>query len=247
MEADRDRARMDNMAEQKRVLIVDDDHKLSALLSRYLGEQGYLTEAAEDGKEMDRLREKFQADLIVLDLMLPGEDGLSIARRLRAESEIPIIILSAKGEEIDRIVGLEMGADDYLPKPFNPRELLARIQSVLRRADGGHPRSKSRQLIHFGEYEMDLDRYTLSRNNEGIVELTTGEFELLRYLVSHPNRVMSRDHLLDLLEDGVDGAFDRSIDVRITRIRKKIEKDPHHPELIRTIRGVGYLFSDEAS
>lgn len=236
------------MVEQKKILIVDDDHKLRALLGRYLGEQGYLTEAAEDGKEMDRLQTDFQADLIVLDLMLPGEDGLSIARRLRAKSEIPIIILSAKGEEIDRIVGLEMGADDYLPKPFNPRELLARIQSVLRRVEqtGTTPQPENHSVIQFGEYQMDLDRYTLVRNHGGVVDLTTGEFELLRHLVSHPNRVMSRDHLLDLLDDGVEGAFDRSIDVRITRIRKKIEQDPHHPQLIKTVRGVGYLFSDDA-
>lgn len=230
-------------AERQQILVVDDDQKLRDLLCRYLDEQGFEVSTAEGGVEMDQKLLSFTPDLIVLDLMMPGEDGLSIARRIRADSEVPIVILSAKGDEIDRIVGLEVGADDYLPKPFNPRELLARIHSVLRRAeksasaDDGH-------LLTFGPYRMDLDSYTLSRAGER-VELTTGEFELLRHLASRPNHVMSRDHLLDLLDDGVEGAFDRSIDVRITRIRKKIELDPHHPRYIKTVRGVGYLFSDQ--
>ncbi len=191
---------------------------------------------------MDAMIPQFSPNLIVLDLMMPGEDGLSIARRLRAESEIPIIILSAKGEEIDRILGLEMGADDYLAKPFNPRELLARINTVLRRLDRGGEKKVKQNALSFGDYMMDLDGYSLTRNGEAI-ELTSGEFQLLRHLAEHPNHVMSRDHLLDLLDGGMDEAFDRSIDVRITRIRKKIEEDPHHPHFIKTVRGVGYLFS----
>lgn len=227
----------------QKLLVVDDDQKLRDLLQRYLHEQGFEVTAAEDGVAMDHLLQEMTFDLIVLDLMMPGEDGLSIARRLRAKSEIPIIILSAKGEEVDRIVGLEVGADDYLPKPFNPRELLARIHSVLRRAESRRG-SEAENVLLFGPFRMDLDSYTLSRNGTHI-ELTTGEFELLRHLAARPNRVMSRDTLLDLLDDGVEGAFDRSIDVRITRIRKKIEVDPHHPSYIKTVRGVGYLFSDQ--
>ena len=230
------------MSDQKKILIVDDDKKLRELLARYLKEQGYQVDAAGDGKEMDRMLPRSAPDLIVLDLMMPGEDGLSIARRLRAEGEIPIIILSAKGEEVDRIVGLEMGADDYLSKPFNPRELLARINSVLRRAE--QKGSQQRNVIIFDDYRMDLESYSLTHNGEP-VELTSGEFELLRHLAEHPNHVMSRDHLLDLLDSGVEEAFDRSIDVRITRIRKKIEQDPRHPRFIKTVRGVGYLFSTE--
>ncbi len=230
------------MSDQKKILIVDDDKKLRELLARYLKEQGYQVDAAGDGKEMDRMLPRSAPDLIVLDLMMPGEDGLSIARRLRAEGEIPIIILSAKGEEVDRIVGLEMGADDYLSKPFNPRELLARINSVLRRAE--QKGSQQRNVIIFDDYRMDLESYSLTHNGEP-VELTSGEFELLRHLAEHPNHVMSRDHLLDLLDSGMEEAFDRSIDVRITRIRKKIEQDPHHPRFIKTVRGVGYLFSTE--
>lgn len=225
------------------ILVVDDDRKLRDLLQRYLREQGFAVVTAEDGVAMDRSLQEASPDLIVLDLMMPGEDGLSIARRLRARGEIPIIILSAKGEEVDRIVGLEMGADDYLSKPFNPRELLARIHSVLRRSEKRGEEAGG-NILQFGSYRMDLDSYTLSRNGQ-LVELTTGEFELLRHLAARPNRVMSRDALLDLLDDGVEGAFDRSIDVRITRIRKKIEDDPHHPHYIKTVRGVGYLFSDQ--
>ncbi|MBC8519217.1 MAG: response regulator [Gammaproteobacteria bacterium] len=230
------------MGEKNKILIVDDDQKLRDLLSRYLNEQGYEVETAEDGEEMDSVLPGFSPNLIVLDLMMPGEDGLSIARRLRASSNIPIIILSAKGEEIDKIVGLEMGADDYLAKPFNPRELLARIQSVLRRLDRADAGAEDQNTVSFGDYQVDLNSYSLTKNGEA-VEVTSGEFELLRHLVEHPNHVLSRDHLLDLLDGGSEEAFDRSIDVRITRLRKKIEADPHHPVFIKTVRGVGYIFS----
>jgi len=230
------------VGEKKRILVVDDDQKLRELLSRYLQEQGYEVDLAEDGEEMDRILPSSSPNLIVLDLMMPGEDGLSIARRLRADSNIPIIILSAKGEEIDKVVGLEMGADDYLAKPFNPRELLARIQAVLRRLDRPDEDSKDQNILSFGDYQIDLNGYSLTKNGEA-VELTSGEFELLKHLVEHPNHVLSRDHLLDLLDGGSEEAFDRSIDVRITRLRKKIEEDPHHPLFIKTVRGVGYIFS----
>ncbi len=230
------------------IVVVDDDRKLRELLQRYLHEQGFQVSTASGGVEMDLLLQQHSVDLLVLDLMMPGEDGLSIARRLRSESDVPIIMLSARGEEVDRITGLEVGADDYLAKPFNPRELLARIHSVLRRTERHLEEDvqagEESQVLLFGPFRMDLERYTLTRDGK-LVELTTGEFELLRHLASRPNRVMSRDVLLDLLDDGVEGAFDRSIDVRITRIRKKIEADPHHPHYIRTVRGVGYLFANE--
>ncbi len=236
---------MNSINRLQRILVVDDDDKLRQLLCRYLSEQGFEVVSAESGREMDRALRQQGVDLVILDLMLPGEDGLSIARRLRGESTVPIIILSARGDEVDRIVGLEVGADDYLPKPFNPRELLARINSVLRRSDciEGGGGSGAESVAAFGPYRMNLDNYTLEREGEP-VELTTGEFELLRQLVTRPNRVLSRDQLLDLLGDGTEGAFDRSIDVRITRLRKKIEDDPHQPRYIRTVRGVGYRFSD---
>ncbi|HIJ23478.1 MAG: response regulator [Gammaproteobacteria bacterium] len=235
------------MTDSRKVLVVDDDLKLRQLLCRYLNENGFEVDAAEDGREMDQKLSSFAADLIVLDLMLPGEDGLSIARRLQNSSEIPIIILSAKGDEMDRIAGLEIGADDYLSKPFNPRELLARIQSVLKRTGKireDQQESLKQNKIVFGPFLMDLDSHILSREGETIA-LTSGEFELLRHLASRPNHVLSREQLLDFLDDGVEGAFDRSIDVRITRIRKKIESNPQAPEYIQTVRGVGYRFTLE--
>jgi DNA-binding response OmpR family regulator len=235
------------MTDSRKVLVVDDDLKLRQFLCRYLNENGFEVDAAEDGREMDQKLSSFAADLIVLDLMLPGEDGLSIARRLQNSSEIPIIILSAKGDEMDRIAGLEIGADDYLSKPFNPRELLARIQSVLKRTGKireDQQESLKQNKIVFGPFLMDLDSHILSREGETIA-LTSGEFELLRHLASRPNHVLSREQLLDFLDDGVEGAFDRSIDVRITRIRKKIESNPQAPEYIQTVRGVGYRFTLE--
>ena len=235
------------MTDSRKVLVVDDDLKLRQLLCRYLNENGFEVDAAEDGREMDQKLSSFAADLIVLDLMLPGEDGLSIARRLQNSSEIPIIILSAKGDEMDRIAGLEIGADDYLSKPFNPRELLARIQSVLKRTGKireDQQESLKQNKIVFGPFLMDLDSHILSREGETIA-LTSGEFELLRHLASRPNHVLSREQLLDFLDDGVECAFDRSIDVRITRIRKKIESNPQAPEYIQTVRGVGYRFTLE--
>ncbi|MBT7307830.1 MAG: response regulator [Gammaproteobacteria bacterium] len=235
------------MSEQKYILVVDDDQKLRQLLCRYLKEQGFEVHSAADGVEMDQRLSEGLPDLIVLDLMLPGESGLTIAARLRSKSEIPIVILSAKGDEVDRIAGLEVGADDYLAKPFNPRELLVRIQSVLRRSEPKLETPSLEPEIHlvvFGAFTLDLDGYTLSREGEPVT-LTAGEFKLLHHLASRPNHVMSRDQLLDLLGDGVEGAYDRSIDVRITRIRKKLEDDPQHPRYIQTVRGVGYRFTPD--
>ena len=194
---------------------------------------------------MDRIMQQEGADLVVLDLMLPGEDGLSIARRLKADSGMPIIMLSARGEDTDRIIGLEVGADDYLPKPFNPRELLARIRAVLRRPQQQEAgEEQAEHLYSFGDFQMDSEAQRLVRNGRE-VDLTSGEFTLLETLVRHPNRVLSRDQLVDLIKGYDRSPFDRSIDVRVTRLRRKIEEDPSHPVFIRTVWGKGYLFTPQ--
>ena len=228
-----------------RVLVVDDDLRLRDLLQRYLSEQGYLVSTVPDAAHMDRalLRERF--DLMVLDLMLPGEDGLSICRRLRgAKNAIPIIMLTAKGEDVDRLVGLEMGADDYLPKPFNPRELVARINAVLRRREAPVPPgapSATGDPVSFGDMTVDLATRTLVKNGKPI-PLTTGEFALLKVLVTHPRTPLSRDKLMELARGREYEVFDRSIDVQVSRVRKLIESDPAHPTYIQTVWGFGYVF-----
>jgi len=229
---------------RERILIVDDDPDLGARLARYLGENGYSADIAVDGVEMRKRFAGEPPDLVLLDLMLPGEDGLSLARWLRGESRVPIIILSARGEDIDRIVGLEVGADDYLPKPFNPRELLARIRAVLRR-HGESPADTTAgqpKLHFFGPYRLDLSGHRLLRGEEEVT-LTGAEFSLLRVFVEHPNQVFSRDRLIDLLKGYDRSPFDRSVDVRVTRLRRKIESDPAHPVFVRTVWGEGYLFT----
>lgn len=238
---------MENQAQH--LLIVDDDAGLRDLLTRYLAQEGYQVAAVPDGSAMDAWLSGKQADLLILDLMLPGEDGLSLARRLRSDSDVPIIILSARGEDVDRIVGLEVGADDYLAKPFNPRELLARIRAVLRRRtaktrEGG---TGTEGTTHsFGPFRLDTASQRLTRDGEE-VPLTSGEFTLLRILVERPNRVLSRDTLLDLIKGYEHSPFDRSIDVRVARLRSKIEDDSKEPRYIRTVWGEGYLFAPEGN
>lgn len=232
--------------EKTLIYVTDDDVGIRELVAEYLASQGYAVETAADGIGLDRLLAIRLPDLVVLDWMMPGEDGLSIARRLRAQPGFPpIIMLSAKGEDIDRIIGLEVGADDYLPKPFNPRELLARIRAVLRRPGGASTVSttatEASRLVHFGPFSANLDARTLSRDGEEIV-LTSGEYELLEIFVTHANRALSRDWLMDRLRGFERDPFDRSIDVRVNRLRKKIEDDPASPVYIRTQRGQGYLF-----
>jgi len=227
------------------LLVVDDDPDLRDLLARYLGEQGFRVSTVADGAAMDAFMARELPDLVILDLMLPGEDGLSIARRLRAKCQIPIIMLSARGEEVDRIVGLEVGADDYLPKPFNPRELLARIRAVLRRPTQQNDTTTNTQR-QFGPFVMDIERHTLLRDGAEVA-LTAGEFALLRVLTEHPNHVLSRDRLIDLLKGYDRSPFDRSIDVRVTRLRRKIEDDPTTPRYLRTVWGEGYLFTPEGT
>ena len=234
------------MAELKmKVIVVDDDARLRDLLNRYLTEQGYAVRGARDAAEMNRVLARERYDLMILDLMLPGEDGLSICRRLRGAGEnMPIIMLTAKGDDVDRIVGLEVGADDYLPKPFNPRELVARIQAVLRRrplpGPPGAPATEP-QVVDFGAFRFNLAARSLTKNGQDVT-LTTGEYALLKVLVQHARSPLSRDKLMELARGREFGAFDRSIDVQISRLRKLIEPDPSRPAYIQTVWGFGYVF-----
>ncbi|WP_101046772.1 osmolarity response regulator transcription factor OmpR [Macromonas nakdongensis] len=228
-----------------RILVVDDDARIRDLLNRYLTQEGFDVWVAEDGRALTRLLTRDTVDLIVLDLMLPGEDGLSICRRLRAANDrTPIIMLTAKGEDVDRIVGLEVGADDYLGKPFNPRELLARIHAVLRRRPPpempGAP-SQEAEVVSFGEFTLDLGKRTLTKAGTD-VGLTTGEFAMLKALVRHPRQPLSRDKLAQLARGREFEPFDRSLDVQVSRLRKLIETDPASPRYLQTVWGVGYVF-----
>jgi two-component system phosphate regulon response regulator OmpR len=227
------------------VIVVDDDARIRDLLRRYLTQEGFEVVLAEDGKTLTRLLTRENIDLIVLDLMLPGEDGLSICRRLRAAKDMtPIIMLTAKVEDVDRIVGLEVGADDYLTKPFNPRELLARIHAVLRRRPTleapGAP-SQATQTVSFGPFEFDLSLRRLTKAGEALA-MTTGEFSMLKALVRHPRQPLSRDKLAHLARGREFEPFDRSLDVQVSRLRKLIEPDATQPRYIQTVWGVGYVF-----
>ncbi|KAA6186585.1 response regulator [Thiohalocapsa marina] len=227
-----------------RILVVDDDASLRDLLTHYLRREGYEVSGVEEGGAMFAWLEDHQADLLILDLMLPGDDGLTLARRLRAQSDIPIIMLSARGDDVDRIVGLEVGADDYLAKPFNPRELLARIRAVLRRrAKAAEPHGNGQQL-DFGPYRLDLAAHRLTQHGKP-VPLTANEFDLLRIFAEHPNQLLDRDRLLDLLKGYERSPFDRSIDVQVARLRAKIEPDKKQPLYIRTVWGRGYMFTPQ--
>jgi DNA-binding response OmpR family regulator len=233
-----------------RLLVIDDDARLRDLLTRYLTEQGYEVKAVPDAAMMDKLRNREHFDLLILDLMLPGEDGLAICRRLRGKDDLtPVIMLTAKGDEIDRILGLEMGADDYLPKPFNPRELLARIQAVLRRQRLLPPGSPSEDTgtVQFGDIIVDPTARTLTKDGENII-LTTGEFAVLHALLKHPRQPLSRDKLMTLARGREQGPFDRAIDVQVSRLRKLIEVEPAKPRYLQTVWGFGYVFvpDDEA-
>ena len=228
-----------------KIVVVDDDARIRDLLRRYLTQENFEVILAEDAKALSRILLRDSVDLIVLDLMLPGEDGLSICRRLRAAGDkTPIIMLTAKGEDVDRIVGLEVGADDYLGKPFNPRELLARINAVLRRRPPqeapGAP-SAENESVSFGPFHFDLGARALQKNGQE-VPLTTGEFAMLKALVRHPRQPLSRDKLAQLARGREFEPFDRSLDVQISRLRKMIEPDPSQPRYIQTVWGVGYVF-----
>ena len=225
-----------------RILVVDDDPGVREVLADFLRGHGYAVETAEDGRGMDAAMASFAPDLIVLDLMMPGEDGLSICKRLSADNGPAVIMLSAMGEETDRIVGLELGADDYLPKPCSPRELLARTKAVLRRRREGTSPETSASAIEFDGWSLDLVRRELRSASGVVVNLSGGEFHLLRVLVERPGRVLTRDQLLDLARGPSSEAFDRAIDVQISRLRKKLEDGAgRYP--IRTVRGEGYMFA----
>jgi DNA-binding response OmpR family regulator len=233
-------------ADRPHLLIVDDDGEIRDLLSMYFRGQGFDVDTVKDGSDMDAWLGSHTTNLVILDLMLPGEDGLSLARRLRVDHRLPIVMISARGEEIDRIIGLEVGADDYVPKPFNPRELLARVRAVLRRSPRAiepQPRNRS---FEFGTFRFDTGTRLLQKEGED-VDLSRAEFDLLRVFIEHPNRVLSRDSIMDLLEGRERDPFDRSIDVRVTRLRHKIEDVPSRPRYIRTVWGVGYQFTPVAS
>jgi two-component system phosphate regulon response regulator OmpR len=235
-----------NITPARKILAVDDDSRSRDLLRRYLSAQGFNVSVAEDAKEMDKLWQREHFDLLLLDLTLNGEDGLSICRRLRGNHDnTPIIMLTAKAEEVDRIVGLEMGADDYLPKPFNPRELLARINAILRRRSytEEHPGAPSHEneSATFGPYVLNLSTRTLTCNGES-VPITTGEFSVLKVFARHPKIPLSRDKLMELARGREYEAFDRSLDVQISRLRKLIEPNPSKPVFIQTVWGLGYVF-----
>ena len=230
----------DDRLPKHQLLVVDDDAELRELTATYLQQQGYAVVIAQDAIEMDRQLASTSVDLVILDLMLPGEDGLSIAKRLKAKTNLPIIMVSAQGEDIDRIVGLEIGADDYLAKPFNPRELLARVRAVLRRRTIREDEADAK-VFEFGGFRLDIPSQALTRCGE-TVALTSGEFDLLAILVAHPNKVLNRDRILDLLTGAERSPFDRSIDVRVTRLRGKLERDPAQPVHIKTVWGKGYMF-----
>ncbi len=234
------------------ILIVDDDREIRDLLGRVLVKHGLRVSTADGGREMKKALADWNIDLIVLDLMMPGEDGLTLCRDLRSQSDIPVIMLTAMGEETDRIIGLEMGADDYLAKPFNPRELLARIKAVLRRSadrpsGGGGDENPFHAVYAFSDWRLDAARRELFSPSGALVPLSGGEFELLQAFVTHPGRVLSRDQLLDLARGREAQPFDRSIDVQVSRLRRKLEDDPKAPSLIKTVRSGGYMFASEVT
>jgi two-component system OmpR family response regulator len=228
------------------ILVVDDDREIRDLLSKFLERHGMRVSAARDAREARRLWPLGRYHLVVLDLMLPGESGLDFARWLRAQSDVPMVMLTAMGEETDRIVGLELGADDYVAKPFNPRELLARIRAVLRRT-GGEPGAVRKEpppkAVRFAGWTLEPARRRLLDPEGTEVPLTGGEYELLVILLERPNRVLTRDMLMDLLHNRQAGPFDRAIDVAVSRLRRKLEDDGRNPQLIKTVRGGGYVLA----
>jgi len=227
-----------------RLLVVDDDARLRDLLRRYFSDNGFVVHVAENAAAMNKLWLRERYDALILDLMMPGDDGLAVLRRLRSTNDrTPVVMLTAKGEDVDRIVGLELGADDYLPKPFNPRELLARVHAILRRRSAEAPGAPAQEpaSVRFGEFELDLATRSLTRNGEQIA-MTTGEFAVLKAFARHPKVPLSREKLMEMARGREYEAFDRSLDVQISRLRKLIEPDPSKPRYIQTVWGLGYVF-----
>lgn len=243
------------MSAAPHILIVDDDLQIGELLVQFLGMQGFRVTAVGDGAALREALTREAVDLVVLDLMLPGEDGLSLLRHIRASTSIPVIMLTAMDSETDRVVGLEMGADDYLAKPFSTRELLARIKAVLRRATPHSPEAVApstegrgrKEVLRFARWALDTGRRQLHSPDGVLVELTGGEFDLLLAFLLHPQHVLNRDQLLDLARGRVAGPLDRTIDVQVGRLRRKLEADPKNPELIKTVRGGGYVLTAEVT
>jgi two-component system OmpR family response regulator len=233
------------MDTQDHILVVDDDAEIRSLLGDYLRRNGYRATAVPDGKAMWTALSRGKVDLIVLDLMLPGEDGLSLCRRLRVESNTPVIMLTARGEETDRIVGLEMGADDYLAKPFSPRELIARIKSVLRRARSlpHNLRDEDARAIRFAGWRLDTVARHLVSVQGVVTPLGGAEFQLLRILLSHPNHVLTRDQIMVLAQGRESQPFDRTIDLQVSRLRQRLGDDSADPQIIKTVRGQGYVLA----
>lgn len=232
------------------ILIVDDDLDIRQLISRFLEQHEFRTRTAKNGDEMHALLEKNQFDLIILDVMMPGQDGLSLCQTLRKTSSIPIIMLTAVTEDVDRILGLEMGADDYLSKPFNPRELLARIKAILRRTQHGESAGQpavEERTYHFGQWILNKTKRQLTTLDNVEITLSSGEYNLLLVFLERPQQVLSRDLLLDITKNREAGPYDRSIDIQISRLRHKLEEDPKNPQLIKTVRGGGYVLSETVS
>ncbi|WP_337997301.1 response regulator [Oleispirillum naphthae] len=229
------------------ILVVDDNAEIRDLLSKYLVRNGLRAATAASGAEARKVLSSAAIDLIVLDIMMPGEDGLSVCRYVRETMETPVILLTAVAEDTDRIIGLEMGADDYLTKPFNPRELLARIKAVLRRANslphGTATEATEEAIVRFGDWRLRTDRRELEDSGGKVISLSTAEFALIKAFTDHPRMVLSRDQLLDLTQGRAANVFDRSIDNQVSRLRKKIEPDPKNPTLIKTVWGGGYMLS----
>lgn len=240
------------MSEPLHILVVDDDPRIRSMLRRYLTGEGFAISEAADGTAMRAVLDREAIDLVLLDLVMPGEDGLSLARHIRQHSEIPVIMLSGKGDLIDRVVGLEAGADDYITKPFELREILARIRTVMRRAGprpstapalAPAPAGGTEDVLAFDGWRFDLLRRELHRPTGELVSLTAGEFELLRVFAHHPNRVLSRDQIMDMVKGRDWAAYDRAVDTQVVRLRRKVEADPGNPTLIKTVRGGGYVFA----
>ncbi|MGR6431952.1 response regulator [Rhizobium sp. PAMB 3174] len=228
------------------ILIVDDDGQILALVAKFLRANGFRVHTARNGAEMNEALRRATVDLIVLDLMLPGKNGLELCRELRRSSSVPIIMLTAKGDETDRIIGLEVGADDYLPKPFNPRELLARISAVLRRTRSDDTQSKRRngRAFEFSGWTLDTLKRELTAPNGVVVDLSTGEYDLLTAFLEAPQRVLTREFLLDAARNRTIEGYDRSIDVQVSRLRRKLDLTG---DMIKTVRGAGYLFASDVA
>jgi two-component system, OmpR family, response regulator len=233
------------LAAPVKILVVDDDRDIRSLLADYLDSNGFVTMTADGGVAMRAALAAHQMDLIVLDLNMPGDDGLTLCRNLRKSSSIPVIMLTARSEPLDRILGLEMGADDYLPKPFEPRELLARIRSVLRRTQSKSPSTQEQSVQHlkFAGWTLDLVARHLISPEQTVVALSGAEFRMLHIFLSHPNQILNRDQLLNITHGRDADPFDRSIDIQISRIRQKLREDARSPSIIKTVRNGGYVLA----